>query len=119
MHALTLTNHSAMPTAPVLTRELGSLPQHSRAGRCSIRAADGQDEVQVEGRFQRYSTPGHAEILIFLLGYHDDDPDHVPALDIALRMRPDWGGGSGNFILGGIAVANASVESVEAPASEL
>lgn len=119
MQALTLTIQSAMPSAPVLNLELGSLPEQRLSGRCSIRAADGQDEVQVEGRFQRYSTPGHAEILIFLLGYHENDPDHVPALDIALRMRPDWGGGSGNFILGGMAVANASVENVVAPASEL
>lgn len=117
MQALTLTIQSALPSAPVLNLELGSLPEQRLAGRCRIEAAEGRDVVQVEGRFQRYSTPGHAEILIFLLGYHDDDPEHAPALDIALRMRPDWGSGSGNFILGGRAVANASVASVAPPLS--
>lgn len=112
MHAINLTIQSAMSAAPVLSLHLGSLPEQRLSGRCNISGGGGHDEVQVEGRFQRYSTPEHSEILIFLLGYHDDDPDRVPALDIALRMRPDWGGGSGNFIFDGMAVADASVENV-------
>lgn len=115
MHALTLKLHSASPSAPVLSLELGALPEQRLSGRCCIDAQDRIDDVQVEGRFQRYSTPDHAEILIFLLGFHDGDATMTPALDIALRMQPDWGHGSGNFILDGVAVANATVQNV-APA---
>jgi len=110
MQALTLNVHSASPSAPVLTLELGSMPEQRLSGRCNIAAADGMAQVAVEGRFQRYSTPGHAEILIFLFGFPDGEAGQSPALDIALRMRPDWVSGSGNFILNGVAVANASVE---------
>lgn len=115
MHALTLKLHSASPSAPVLSLELGTMPEQRLCGRCSIKAPGHSDNVQVEGRFQRYSTPDHAEILIFLLGFHDGDATMTPALDIALRMEPDWGHGSGNFILDGVAVADATVQNV-APA---
>jgi hypothetical protein len=110
MQVLTLNVHSASPSAPALTLELGSMPEQRLSGRCNIAAGNGIAEVLVEGRFQRYSTPDNAEILIFLLGFHNGKPAQFPVLDIALRKRPDWGSGSGNFILDGFAVANASVE---------
>jgi hypothetical protein len=112
MQALTLNIHSASPSAPVLSLELGEMPEQRLCGRCSITAPDRIDDVQVEGRFQRYSTPDHAEILIFLLGFHDGESGRTPALDIALRMQADWVCGSGNFILDGIAVVNATVQNV-------
>jgi len=118
MQALTLNIHSASPSAPILNLELGTMPEQRLCGRCSITAPDRIHDVQVEGRFQRYSTPDHAEILIFLLGFHDGEPDRTPALDIALRMQPDWVCGSGNFILDGIAVANATVQNVASETHE-
>jgi hypothetical protein len=118
MQALTLNIHSASPSAPILNLELGAMPEQRLSGRCSITAPDRIDDVQVEGRFQRYSTPDHAEILIFLLGFHDGEPDRTPALDIALRMQPDGVCGSGNFILDGIAVANATVQNVASETHE-
>ena len=118
MQALTLSIHSASPSAPVLNLELGAMPEQRLCGRCSITAPDRIEDVQVEGRYQRYSTPDHAEILIFLLGFHEGEAKRTPALDIALRMQPDWICGSGNFILDGIAVANATVQNVEPEARE-
>jgi hypothetical protein len=118
MQALTLNIQSASPSAPVLNLELGAMPEQRLCGHCSISAPDHVDDVQVEGHFQRYSTPDHAEILIFLLGYHEGDSALTPALDIALRMQPDWVCGSGNFILDGVAVANATVQNVAPKARE-
>ena len=119
MQALTLNVQSASPSAPMLSLELGSMPEQRLSGRCSITGPDRVDDVQVEGCFQHYSTPDHAEILIFLLGFHTGESVQTPALDIALRMQPDWGHGSGNFILDGIAVANATVENAAPLAPEL
>jgi hypothetical protein len=118
MQALTLKLHSASPSAPVLSLELDTMPEQRLCGRCSITSPHHIDDVQIEGCFQRYSTPDHAEILIFLLGFHDGDATLTPALDIALRMQPDWVRGSGNFILDGIAVANATVQNVAPHARE-
>lgn len=118
MQAITLNIHGAWASAPVLGLELGAMPEQKLCGRCTITAPDRSGAVQVEGRFQRYSTPDHVEILIFLVGVHDDESSPSPALDIALRMQADWGCGSGNFILDGIAVANATVQNVAHEAYE-
>lgn len=118
MQALTLNIHSASPSAPVLNLELDAMPEQRLCGRCSITALDRIEDVQVEGRFQRYSTPDHAEILVFLLGFHEGELTRNPALDIALRLQPDWVCGSGNFVLDGIAVANATVQNMAPGARE-